>query len=36
MFDEIKAALPGAIFFDRTSMNSWEDSLARTFRGAYG
>jgi hypothetical protein len=25
MFDEIKAALPKAKFFDRTSMNSWED-----------
>lgn len=25
MFDEIKAALPGATFFDRTSMNTWED-----------
>jgi len=25
MFDEIKAAFPKAKFFDRTSMNSWED-----------
>jgi nicotinamidase-related amidase len=25
MFDEIKAALPKAKFFDRTSMNTWED-----------
>src|SRR6476660_1642820 len=25
MFDEIKAAFPKATFFDRTSMNSWED-----------
>jgi nicotinamidase-related amidase len=25
MFDEIKAAFPKARFFDRTSMNSWED-----------
>ncbi len=25
MFDEIKSALPRARFFDRTSMNSWED-----------
>src|ERR1700719_1498962 len=25
VFDEIKAALPKAKFFDRTSMNSWED-----------
>jgi nicotinamidase-related amidase len=25
MFDEIKAAFPRAKFFDRTSMNSWED-----------
>jgi nicotinamidase-related amidase len=25
MFDEIKAALPEAKFFDRTSMNTWED-----------
>jgi nicotinamidase-related amidase len=26
MFDEIKAALPTAKFFDRTSMNTWEDA----------
>jgi nicotinamidase-related amidase len=25
MFDEIKAAFPKAKFFDRTSMNTWED-----------
>jgi len=25
MFDEIKAAFPKARFFDRTSMNTWED-----------
>jgi nicotinamidase-related amidase len=25
MFDEIKAAFPKAIFFDRTTMNTWED-----------
>src|ERR1700719_827169 len=25
MFDEIKAAFPKAKFFDRTSMNGWED-----------
>ncbi len=25
MFDEIKAAFPDARFFDRTSMNTWED-----------
>jgi nicotinamidase-related amidase len=25
MFDEIKAAFPRANFFDRTSMNTWED-----------
>ena len=25
MFDEIKSAFPKAKFFDRTSMNSWED-----------
>jgi nicotinamidase-related amidase len=25
MFDEIKAAFPNAKFFDRTSMNTWED-----------
>jgi nicotinamidase-related amidase len=25
MFDEIKAAFPGRKFFDRTSMNTWED-----------
>ena len=25
MFDEIKAAFPRAKFFDRTSMNTWED-----------
>jgi nicotinamidase-related amidase len=25
MFDEIKAAFPNAKFFDRTSMNAWED-----------
>jgi len=25
MFDEIKAAVPKAKFFDRTSMNTWED-----------
>jgi nicotinamidase-related amidase len=25
MFDEIKTALPNARFFDRTSMNTWED-----------
>jgi nicotinamidase-related amidase len=25
MFDEIKSAFSGAKFFDRTSMNSWED-----------
>jgi len=25
MFDEIKTALPRAKFFDRTSMNTWED-----------
>jgi nicotinamidase-related amidase len=25
MFDEIKAAFPNARFFDRTSMNTWED-----------
>jgi nicotinamidase-related amidase len=25
MFDEIKAAFPDAKFFDRTSMNTWED-----------
>jgi nicotinamidase-related amidase len=25
MFDEIKAAFPKAKFFDRTSMNCWED-----------
>jgi nicotinamidase-related amidase len=25
MFDEIKAAFPKAKFFDRTSMNAWED-----------
>jgi nicotinamidase-related amidase len=25
MFDEIKAAFPKANFFDRTSMNAWED-----------
>src|SRR5271155_5502457 len=25
MFDEIKAAFPTARFFDRTSMNAWED-----------
>ena len=25
MFDEIKAAFPNAQFFDRTSMNTWED-----------
>lgn len=25
MFDEIKAAFPTAKFFDRTSMNTWED-----------
>jgi len=26
MFDEIKTAFPKAKFFDRTSMNTWEDS----------
>jgi nicotinamidase-related amidase len=26
MFDEIKTAFKGATFFDRTSMNTWEDS----------
>jgi nicotinamidase-related amidase len=26
MFDEIKAAFKGAKFFDRTSMNTWEDA----------
>jgi nicotinamidase-related amidase len=26
MFDEIKAAFPKAKFFDRTSMNTWEDA----------
>src|ERR1700683_2418767 len=25
MFDEIKAAFPGSKFFDRTTMNTWED-----------
>src|SRR6202030_4154125 len=25
MFDEIKAAFPSTTFFDRTSMNTWED-----------
>jgi nicotinamidase-related amidase len=25
MFDEIKAAFPNTTFFDRTSMNTWED-----------
>src|SRR5271170_4434838 len=25
MFDEIKAAFPSAKFFDRTTMNIWED-----------
>jgi nicotinamidase-related amidase len=30
MFDEIKAAFPKAKFFDRTSMNTWEDKAVIT------
>jgi nicotinamidase-related amidase len=30
MFDEIKVAFPSATFFDRTSMNTWEDKAVIT------